>query len=388
MNKRNLWVITTTLAGMLSIGSANACEIKIGTVGPMSGPAAQWGQAIRGATEFAAAEVNQHGGLKVGEQQCKVSVLAVDTKYTAEGAAAAANNLVGQGVKFVVGPIGSPEVTGMKPIANRNKMLMMSNSFAKDAIGERWPLVFHLGPGPSAWADPIIKVAKERFNIKKVQLIAPNDQGGTDIASVNAEVYRDNGIEAMEEYYQRGTTNFAPIVTRIMMSNPDAVDTASTPPGDAGTLIKQLRQAGFKGAVGRLGGPGTDEISRIAGGFEVLQDFYWYEPVYIDDNVLAMANSYKELMGSEAPENNFFYQFTAAARMVLKGIEAAGTADDTEQVAAALSKLPVEDPNLGSGHWIGQKFFGINQEISLPFGVGIIENGEMQPVVRIDAVTE
>ena len=44
----------------------------------------------------------------------------------------------------------------------------------------------------------------------------PNDQGGTDIASVDAVAYRDNGVTATEEYYQRGTTNFAPIITRLL----------------------------------------------------------------------------------------------------------------------------------------------------------------------------
>ena len=41
--------------------------------------------------------------------------------------------------------------------------------------------------GPSGWAAPIIKIAKEKFGMTSVVLIAPNDQGGTDIASVDAD---------------------------------------------------------------------------------------------------------------------------------------------------------------------------------------------------------
>src|SRR5919198_2388806 len=215
--------------------------------------------------------------VKLGKDPCRVSVLSFDTRYTAEGAAAGANQLISQGVKFILGPVGSPEVTGVKPVAARNRVLVLANSYAKNAIGPQWPLVFHIGPGPSEWADPIIKAAKSKFGIKSVVVVAPNDQGGTDIASVDAGVYRANGIQATEEYYQRGTTNFAPIVTRILAANPDAVDTASSPPGDSGIMVKQLRQAGFKGPIGRLGGPGTDEIARVAGGLDVLRDFYWYE---------------------------------------------------------------------------------------------------------------
>ncbi|MDR5784625.1 ABC transporter substrate-binding protein [Caballeronia sp. LZ065] len=368
-------------------GSVAACEVKIGAVGPLSGPAAQWGQAIKGAADFVAAEANEAGGLQVGNEKCKVTVLAVDGKYSAEGAAAAGNNLVSEGVKFVLGPIGSPEVTGIKPIAARNNLLMMSDSFAKNAIGPQWPTVFHLGPGPSAWADPIIKVAKAKFNLTSVLMIGPNDQAGTDVADVAGKVYEKNGIKVGLEYYQRGTTNFAPVVTRILRAKPDAVDVASCPPGDAGTVIKQLRQAGFTGAIGRLGGPGTDEIMRATGGPEVIGDFYWYEPIFIDDKIREMGTRYKTLLKADPPSNNFFYQFSAGARMVLKAITAAGTATDTAKVAAALRAMPVDDPNLGKGLWIGQEFFGINQELSLPYGVGLIVKGKVQPVQRMAAAT-
>lgn len=387
-NLRAVRVAAIALAAAAMATPAIAqCELKLGVIGVMSGPAAQWGLALRGAAELVAAEANQAGGLQVGAQKCKVSTVSIDSKYTAEGAAAAANNMVSQGIKFIIGPIGSPELTGLKPIANRNGLLVMGNGYAKDAIGPQFPLVFHQGPGPSGWADPIVRVAKEKFGMKKVVLIAPNDQGGTDIASVDAAAYKKNGIEPVEEYYQRGTTNFAPIVTRALNAKPDAVDTASSPPGDAGIIIKQLRQAGFEGPIGRLGGPGTDEIARVAGGLDVLKNFYWYEPVYIDDKVRAIAESYKKLMNANPPENNLFFQWVSATRMVTKAISKAGVIDDPKKVAEALRSLPVEDENMGKGLWIGQEFFGINQELSFPFGIGLILDGKMQPVIRHEAAT-
>jgi branched-chain amino acid transport system substrate-binding protein len=375
------------VAVFLAPGISQACEFKLGMIGVLSGPAAQWGLALRGATELVAAEANAEGGLQVGNQKCKINVVAIDSKYTAEGAAAAANQMVSQGVKFIIGPVGSPEMTGLKPIAARNNLLVMGNGYAKNAIGPQWPLVFHNGPGPSGWAEPIVAHVKTKFNMKKVVLIAPNDQGGTDIASVDAVAYKKHGVEAIEEYYQRGTTNFAPIITRVLNAKPDTVDTASSPPGDAGVIVKQLRQAGFEGPIGRLGGPGTSEISRVAGGHDVLKNFYWYEPVYIDDKVRSMATNYKKLLGTEAPENNLFYQWVSAARMVTKAIGKAGTYEDTQKVAEALRALPVEDQDMGKGLWIGQEFFGINQELSFPFGIGLILDGKEQPVVRHEAAT-
>ncbi|MBX9588058.1 MAG: ABC transporter substrate-binding protein [Hyphomonadaceae bacterium] len=375
------------LAATIIPAKAAECELKLGVVAVLSGPAAQWGIALRGSAELAAAEANAEGGLKVGADNCRISVVTVDSKYTAEGAAAAANNLVSQGIKIILGPIGSPELTGLKPIAVRNELLVVASSYAKNAIGPQWPLVFHGGPGPSGWADPIIKVAKQKFTIRSVVVVAPNDQGGTDIASVVVDAYSKNGIKAREEYYQRGTTNFAPLVTRILNAQPDAVDLASSPAGDAGIIVKQLRQAGFTGPIGRLGGPGTDEIARVAGGYDVLKNFYWYEPVLIDDKVRKIADDYRRLLNASPPENNLFFQWVAVARILTKAIARAGTIEDTKKIADALRALPVEDEALGKGLWIGQEFFGINQELSFPFGIGLILDGKVQALQRHDAAT-
>ena len=354
-------------------------------MGPMSGGAAQWGLAMEGAAVLAAAEVNAAGGLQIGSKKCKVTVVSYDSKYTADAAAAGSNAFASQDIHFIIGPVGSPESTGIKPVAARNEQIAWNASYAKNALEPKYPLMFHISPGPAGWADAVIKTAKKHFQMKSVALIAPNDQGGTDIASVDAELYRANGMTTTEEYYQRGTTNFAPIVTRVLATKPDAVDTASSPPGDAGVLVKQLRLAGFTGPIGRLGGPGTEEIMRVAGGIDVLKDFYWFESVATEDpKVRAINDEYRKLIGKEPPGNTGFWADLPAARLTLKAISAAGTADDVQKVAAALRKLPVDDPNLGKGVWGGQKQFGMAQELSFPFGVGIIKDGKNLGVQRTE----
>jgi branched-chain amino acid transport system substrate-binding protein len=385
--KRRLLAGVVGMTLLAAASPSQACELKLGMVGGLSGATAQWGNAIKAAVEFVVKKTNDAGGLQVGAERCPVTISIVDTKATAEGAAAAANQLVSQGVKFVLGPVVSPEATGIKPIAVRNNMLVFLNSYAKNAIGPQWPLVFHEGPGPSVWADPIVKAAKAKFNIKSVVVVAPNDQGGTDIASVDVDVYKNNGIEATDEYYQRGTTNFAAIITRILAKNPDAVDTASSAPSDAGIMVKQLRQAGFKGPIGRLGGAATDEIVRIAGSVETVKDFYWYENVATSDpKVQAIYDEFKQVMGVPAPENTTMILWVAASQVLLDSISKAGTTTDTKKVAEVMRTLPVDDKYLGKGFWTGKSFFGIKQEIAFPFGIGMIVDGKMLPVQRVEPV--
>src|SRR5690606_37921308 len=176
--------------------------VKLGAVGPMSGGAAAWGLATRQGVEFVAAQASEEGGVTVGDNKCKVAVSSYDSKYTAEGAGSAMNSLASEGVVLVIGPVGSPEATGAKPVAERNGQITFNSSYVKDAISPDHPLAFHQLAGPSQWAPKIVEVAKERYGIDSVVVVAPNDQGGTDVASVNAEAYEATGIDTTEEYYQ------------------------------------------------------------------------------------------------------------------------------------------------------------------------------------------
>lgn len=381
-------LFVAALCALPTTAFAQNCEMKLGAMGPMSGGAAQWGLAMNSAAELAAAEANQEGGVKINGKNCKVVVVPYDSKYTADGAAAGSNALAAQDIHLIIGPVGSPEATGIKPVAARNEQIGWNAAYAKNALEPKFPLMFHIAPGPAAWADAVIKRAMKVFPMKSVALIAPNDQGGTDIASVDAEAYKANGVSTSEEYYQRGTTNFAPIVTRVLATKPDVVDTASSPPGDAGVIIKQLRLAGFTGAIGRLGGPGTDEIVRVSGGLDVLKDFYWFETVPTGDpKVRAIDDEYKKVFGKDPVGGTAVWADLPAARMTLKAVSIAGT-DDAKKVAAALRAMPVEDPNIGKGYWGGKKQFGIAQELQFPFGIGIIKDGKNLGVERQEVKPE
>jgi len=162
----------------------------------------------------------------------------------------------------VNGPVGSPELTGFKAVAKRFGQVNFSTSYAKDAIGPDFPLAFHALQAPATCGPILIGMAKERFGFDSAMLIGPNDQGGTDATRALAQMYSDAGVEATEEYYQRGTTNFAAIAARIMNNNPDVIELSTVPPGDQTILIKQLLEAGYEGTVGSLGGGASGRSSK------------------------------------------------------------------------------------------------------------------------------
>lgn len=359
-------------------GGGGDCTLEVGTLGPLTGPAADFGLSMEGAAKFVANEVNEAGGLEVGDKTCQVEIASYDTGYTSAGAANGATEFASKGIKFVIGPLGATELTGMKPVAARHDMLLNANGFGRDALEEKYPLVFHLGPGPFVWAGPIIREAKEEFGFTSAAVIAPNDQSGDDIAIINEEKFKEEGVEVVRDSYQRGTQDFAPIVARLMRGNPDVIDFASSPAGDVGTMINQLRQAGYEGIFARLGGESTAEIQRVAG--DNIRNMFYYAPVdHSKPEIMELAAEYEEVTGQKA--TGILMGWIPGGRALMRAITEAGTIDDTAAVAEQLREDDLKDPSLGQGVWTGDEQFGVNQEMSWPFNIGIIKDGA-EPVFK------
>src|ERR1039457_6198601 len=102
-------LIAGAMVALVGLQSAFAQEtLKLGVIGPMTGPGAQWGLAAAGGVQIAAKEVNDKGGLKVGNTTYRVEVIPYDEQYKAAVAISAMQRLVNQdGVKFVFGPVSS-----------------------------------------------------------------------------------------------------------------------------------------------------------------------------------------------------------------------------------------------------------------------------------------
>ncbi len=366
-----------------STNSDGECVLKIGTLGPLTGPAADFGLSMEATAKFVAAEANEAGGVEVGDDTCKVEVSSYDTGYTSAGAASGATEFASKGIKFVIGPLGATELTGMKPVAARYDMLLDANGFGRDALSKEYPLVFHMGPGPFVWAGPIIEAAREQFDFSNVKIIAPNDQSGDDIAIVNEEQFQELGIDVARDSYQRGTQDFAPVVSRLLRDQPDLIDFASSPAGDVGIMIKQLRQAGYDGTFARLGGDSTAEITKVAG-LDNMRDFFYYAPVDFESpEVKEILPDFKDKTGMDA--TGISLGWIPGGRSLLEAITAAGTIDDTAAVAEELAKNDLSDPLLGQGVWTGEEEFGMNQEMSWPFNMGVIKDAKPPVFTQLEA---
>ena len=227
--------------------------IKFGAPLPLTGPLSPEGIKQQRGYDLWAAAANAKGGIKAGGKTYKLELVFYDDLYSAQGGKAAAERLVNQDqVKFIVGPVGSPPALAAISVTNPAKVIALTNGYAPGVLKNdaKDPYNFRLYNTNLEFGPPIIKWIKENFKeIKKIALLAPNDAVGQSVAKPLAEDYQKQGFEVSLDFFERGTKEFTPLILRMMAQKVDAFEFDGNSPGDCGLMLKQIRQAGFKGKV-------------------------------------------------------------------------------------------------------------------------------------------
>lgn len=130
---RYISLSTAVAASMIVMASSSAKvwaqdteELGIGVLSALTGGGISWGMAVLGGVELAAEEINDVGGLKVGDKTYKLKIIAYDDKYAGPPAA---QRLVSQdGVKIIFGPFGSVPVLATADIVESEGILSFINS--------------------------------------------------------------------------------------------------------------------------------------------------------------------------------------------------------------------------------------------------------------------
>jgi len=371
--------------GLSLMAGASAQEVlKIGVVSALDGPGSEWGRGVDGGTKIAAKEINDAGGLKVGDKTYKLEVISYDDAYKAAQGVAAATRLIEQDrVKFILGPLGSASGLAVKPMYEQNKVIGLVNTYTPQMLKDV-NYIFRVLPTTSEIVEPMVSWLKEnRPEIKTVAVISPNDQTGWDSQKAQVATYKKFGYEVVgHELFERSTRDFQSFITRIMVQKPDLIELDTTPPGTAGLIIRQARELGYQGQFAKIGGPGVPEIVSAAG-----KEFAEGTVTYVaadtsDEKYKWLEQQYTGFY--PAPMNAFNVFFYDGARMLFKAIQDAGTVTDTDKVQEALLAVTPFEGMQGTLAWGGQDLYGNNHQIQAPVFVGVIKDGQEVIVEKID----
>ena len=359
--------------------SVFAEELKIGVIATATGPGTQWGRAVLHGAEMATEDLQSRGGLKVNGKNYTVKLISYDDEYTGKGGLSAATRLIFEDkVKFIVGPIGTAAWMASKELTEKNKIISFIGSYSRKALKDT-RFAFRIYPTPEEFAPPFCKWLRENYpNLKRVAIHAPNDETGWETQAEDIAGYEGNGFDIVfKEFYERGTKDFFPLLTKMLAQNPGILELDGSSPGDCGLIVKQARQMGFKGLVVKTGGPVTEELVRIAGKENVEGSIVYVPFDSKDPKMEAFLKRYEAKYNARM--NSFLPSYYDMTRLLYHAIEAAGTVEDTEKVAKAIEGVDLskwKEGLIGPIGWTGQQSYGVNHQAVQAVCVGKVVDGK------------
>lgn len=386
--RRVLGLSTAILVGMTTLASLQASAqetLKIGVVSALEGPGSEWGRGVDGGTKIAAKEINDKGGLKVGDKTYKIEVISYDDGYKAARGLAAATRLIEQDrVKFILGPLGSASALAVKPAVEGAKVVALMNSYSPQTL-EGVNYVYRVLPTTAEFAEPIVSwIKKNHPTAKKVAVVSPNDQTGWDSQKIQVDTYQRQGFNIVsKELFERSTRDFQSLLTRLIAQSPDIIELDTTPPGTAGLIIRQARELGYKGMFSKIGGPGVPDIVAAAGANNAEGTVVYVAADVNNPKYKWLSDEYAKIY--KPPMNAFNVFFYDAAHMLFKAMQTAGTVSDTAKVKDALTKVTPFKGMQGDLIWGGKELYGNNHQIQGPTFIGVIKNGQEVLVDTIQA---
>lgn len=375
---------TIAIRGLLAAAMSGAAwaahaqeTMKIGVIASLSGGGTAWGLGLQRGVQIAIDQLNDAGGIKLAGKTYKLELIAYDDQYNAAQAKTAADRLVNRDqVKVIFGPVGSPGALGSLPVTEPAKVIQFVDGYAPQILRNQWKgaYVFRINNSTQEFSGPIVQwLHKNAPNAKKIGMIAPNDATGQSGVPILTNAYKQNGFEVWTDAYERGTKEFTPLLLRMMAQNVDVFDLNANAPGEAGLLVKQARQVGYKGIIIQSGGAGIDELIQIAG--PLANGMLKYD--VIDESlprvkpfVTAYQKKYSGVMNGLAP---VYYN---AANMLFEAMRRADSTDTT-QIRDQLEKLSNYDaPIFGKVVWTGAKDYGVDHQLLHTFVIKEVTNGK------------
>jgi branched-chain amino acid transport system substrate-binding protein len=374
-------------AGLYTIPEARAQDdvIKLGISAPMSGAAASWGIGADWVGQQAVKEINEHGGITAAGKTYKLQLTAYENGYnSADGGKAAQAMLNRDHVRFIIQGIGTAPMKSLQSLSERQGALLMQIAWGKSVKGPQAPLTFTNSNTPFELFGPLFDLVKRAHpEAKTVALLNPNDATGQEVEEEAVKQYKARGFTILAStWYERGTTEFQPIATKLAQSHADIMDLSGAPPADSGTVYKELAVQGWKGIKVQSSGTGADAMVKVGGA--AVEDTYMGNaadfggPTATPIQQRLNAGALKAL---NEPANILHMGAWDATMAIKAGIEKANSIDP--KVVARTLPTIIFESSYGPTAFGGKDTYGSPQQMLVPIIVTQIKNGQTVEIERI-----
>lgn len=336
--------VLAALAALSMSGAAYADTIKIGVVGPFSGPFALQGKNFKAGIDAYMA-VN---GSKAGDDDIEIIYRDVPQADPAQSKALAQELVVKEGVQYLAGFYFTPDAMAVTPLLEQANVPLVIMNAATSAIVTKSPLVVRTSFTTWQTSTPIAKVAKDA-GVSKVISVVSDYGPGVDAENAFKAGFEAAGGQVVEAIRMPLATNdFSPIMQRIKDSGAEGVF-AFLPSGPT-TLgfVKAYNENGLKSGGIKFFAPGdlTQESDLPALGEAALgiQTTFHYAVSHDSPENKAFVEAASKAIGNPAELSFPSVGAYDGMHVIYKMIEATGGEQDAQKAVDAVKGLAWTSP--------------------------------------------
>ena len=372
----------------LSLAASASAEktLKIGVLGVMSGPAASWGLVNRYCAEATANMYNRDGGVDIGGEKYRIEVVSIDDKNDPKLSVSGAERLISEGIKYIIGPNVDTTAQSIKPVVERAKAIHIPYAFDRRLYTKPNASNAFLGMIASYQSGPIIyKYLHDNKGVNKIAFVARNETDPLNQREEGVEGAKRLGLNVVsaEETYEPGTTDFFPVMTKIVAQKPDLIVLSGVAPADAPQLLKSARELGYKGFISTETAQDIKILNEGAG--SAAEGFMFVggasTPEIASDYMREFIEEYKQVAGEWNDEAG---TKVYALEIILRALQKAGPSaiDNVEEFKKAVDSFSQPNPlvaDSGSSlKFVGGSYFGQPRQVGVPMVVNVVRGGKLE----------
>ncbi len=328
--KQQLFCALAVLITSLVSGPV-AAEIAIGFANPLSGPFAASGMRNRTAVALAVEDLNERGGV-LGQ---KLRMVEEDDACGIEQAVAAANRLVGAGVRFVVGHACSHSSVMAAGIYEIAGVLMITPESTHPRLTEEGRSnVFRLIGRDDRQGAMAAEFLARRYAGANIAIVHDGTLYGQGLAAETRKSLRRWGmVETLYAAYTPGAQDYAALAAQLRAKAIDVLYVGGYGP-DAGLILRTARAGGHDLQLVGGDGLGMEEFWSVAGAAGEGTIFSARPSIHRDSDAAAIRAAFR--LGGLGPGSGGTGAY-AAVEVWAQAVERAGT-DEPAAVARELRR--------------------------------------------------
>ena len=349
--KKMTKVLSLALAASFVIASLTACGgsepagssstaatdgenvFMIGGIGPLTGAAASYGISVKQGAEVAIAEINEAGGVTVGDTTYTLALTFADDEATEDKAIQAYNAVMDEGADAIMGAVTSGACIAITDLTLADGILQITPSGSAMDCAKN-DNAFRVCFTDPAQGKEMAAMAVETLGYKKIAVIynSADDYSMGIKEAFEAEVASLGGEVVASEAFVTGDVDFNTQLTTIKGTDAEAIFVPAYYQ-DATYITKQAADMGM--ALPFLGSDGWDGLLATVTDAATVEGAIFLSPFFAadpSDNVTAFVAAYEEAYS--ATPDQFAADAYDAVYAMKAAMETSGSVESADLIAA------------------------------------------------------